>query len=1047
MVPFVREPHCNKGCEGVLAVQSDGVVISANDDLTHLVGAPPPSDGREGWNGRHFAECMAEESQARVRAAWDAFMQHSEPTRISARTRIGLSVTLAFVNGLGSDDWALVVVLPAPGALEQRMEQLQALNAVWLALSSTLDLDEMLDLMFRHLHSVLPFDTASLILRRKDSYYLERAEGYNPQSISGDIDVLEHLAKLPTTAWLLRHQRALVIPDVSRSDLWTPSPALPEICAWIGVPLMAQDSMIGILTLDSHLPNSYTLEDGDLAFAFGQQAAAAIRNARRYKEETQRVQRLEALYRVGLAISQPDVDEVIRLVHQQVSQLMDAKTFYLGLYDAETDRIHFRLYYDAGRLMPPTTNKAEGRLVGWVVKNQETLLIRDIEEETLPVPATPMPDTQLTRSAILVPMTVGEDPVGVISVQSYESNAYAQEDVDVLEAIASQTAVAIRNAQLFRETRQRLASLEALQQTGLLLTSAENPIAALEQIAGAAREQTGADTVCVCIADDAGALNFNTNMHPCTGCQDGKAVQICIGSWPTCHMEEVREMVVDQGEAMLLHDTTGSSRLFMQKDPIPGALAAHPVKHHNHVVGIFSLVYQEPHYFRAEEVRLLRLLADYMAVAIETARQYHETQQRLNEMSALYDLAKRVSFSLNLEEVLETTVQAMRRLFQCRAVSIALLEEEIGEIVIHTSVGIKDHWREKARLKVGQGVSGQVVATGETIYVPDTHEDPDFIFFDPKLRSLIAVPLRYRDQVIGTLALDSYEPHAFNVQDERLLTIAAAQVAVALENARLYEDLEDRAAKLQDANAQLEELNELRNELVANVTHDLRSPLTFLRGYIGLILDEAMGPLTSDQVEALNVVMEKSEGIERLINDILSLERITPESLQIETYNINDIVERAVTDAQFGLGERRLQIDSDISRYPNPVQADRERINQVLYNLISNAVKFTPDDGHITIITRRAEGDENTVEVSVCDTGIGIPSEVLPHIFERFYRGDRHSKESTGLGLSIAKRIVEAHGGHIWVESEVGVGSIFTFALPISREPNSNAPRADPPAS
>jgi signal transduction histidine kinase len=419
-----------------------------------------------------------------------------------------------------------------------------------------------------------------------------------------------------------------------------------------------------------------------------------------------------------------------------------------------------------------------------------------------------------------------------------------------------------------------------------------------------------------------------------------------------------------------------------------------------------------------------------MALSIDAAHHYQETQRRLREMTALYEVAKDSAFSLELETILTNVLKTLRELFGCRGASLALLDEETNEIVIRSAVGLDDRWREAARLKVGEGISGKVVETGQPIYVPDTAKEPEFIYFDPNLRSLIVVPLRYRDRVTGALSLDSYTPNAFTAEDERLLTIAAAQVAVAIENARLHTALQDRAAKLERANAELEELNELRNELIANVSHDLRSPLTFLRGYIGLILDEALGPITSQQIEAMNVIQEKTDAVERLIDDIMKMERITASSLQRSHQNLNDIAERAVTDALFGLGERDLLLECKPAQAPLPVDIDRERINQALSNLINNAVKFTPDGGRITVETGQTDAGE--AMLSVVDTGIGISKEAQKHVFERFYRGDRHSRESTGLGLSIVKRIVEAHGGRVWVESEPGVGSIFTFALPIA---------------
>jgi signal transduction histidine kinase len=674
--------------EGVLAVRADGAVISASAALARLIGGSP-----EAWQGTHFASLLAE-GASDTRAAWEAFVRHGAPKHAEASLQNGSPVTLAFSGELRPGEWA-VVVRPAPGAWERRLAQLEALNAVWQALSSTLELPALLELIFRHLRAVLPFDAASVLLRERGGFQVARAEGYPgdfPTEFEGELE------RFPTFEWLFRERRPLVIPDTEQSDLWTiPAEPLPAQ-SWIGVPLLARDEVLGVLNLDSNTPNAYRPEDGDLAFAFGQQAAAAIYNARHYQE----------------------------------------------------------------------------------------------------------------------------------------------------------------------------------------------------------------------------------------------------------------------------------------------------------------------------------------------------TEHRLREMSALYDLAKQATSSLDPEAVLQSVVETLRQVFDCRGASISLLDVETDEVVIRSSVGIAEYWREHARLKVGEGVGGMVVQSGESIYVPDTQADPDFIFFDRSVRSLMVVPLRYHDQVIGTLALDSDHPHAFTEQHERLLTIAASQVAVAIENAQLYEALHERAEKLEDAYAELQALNELRNELIANVSHDLRNPLTFLKGYTGLIRDGDLGPVTKKQLDALNVIDDKTNAIARLISDIMTLEHISETSLQLAVHDLGGVAARAVSDAQLSLpDDRQLTIKQELAPGAIPVHVDRDRINQVIYNLINNAVKFTPRGGTITVRTYAPAGDEDSARLSVSDTGIGIPPDKLERVFERFYQVSPESEQrhgGAGLGLAIAKRIVEAHHGRVWAESEVGHGSTFTFTLPIVRE-------------
>ena len=935
-------------------------------------------------------------------------------------------------------DERAVMVRPEPDALERRVAQLEALNAVWTALSSTLELPDLLDLIFRHLNRVLPFDSASILLREGDRFRVARAEGYPegfPAAYGAD------MTRFPTSQRLFHERRPLVISDTAQAALWQPLPETAYIRSWIGVPLIAHDEVLGVLNLDSRTPNAYSEIDADLAFAFGQQAAAAVSNARRYDQALARANRLAALYQIGLAISRPDVDEVMRLVHAQISELMVASTFFIGLYDAETEELHFRFVYDQGQMVEPFTRKVEGTVVGWVVEHRQSVVILDTERQQPPVPfvvyAGGMP-----RAVVIVPMIAGGQPVGVLSVQSYEPDAFSDEDVLVIEAVASQTAVAIRNAQLFDETTRRLAALEALQKTSLSLTTAPDPAATLENIAQVALDLIGSDALCIAIADDAGAPQRQVRADRLAAVfQTGGPSEACAGDELPAIQERAAAEVIRTTEALIIGDVRAHP--LFAGDDYAGAVAAFPMKRMGRVMGVFCAGYQSPRRFRDEDVRLLRLLADQAAIALENARNYQETQDRLRERTALYELAQQTTSSLELEAVLQRVVATLRQVFGTRGASIALVDEATNEVVIRSAVGIAQHWQEVARLKVGEGVSGKVVETGESIYVPDTYADPDFIFFDRNVRSLMVVPLRAHDHVIGTLALDSDHPHAFTERHEHLLTIAAAQVAVAIENARLYEALRERAEMLQATNekleaayADLQALDRLRNEMVANVTHELRRPLTFLKGYIGLIRDGELGPVTPEQVEALNIINEKSDSVARLISDILTLERISPGTLQWGRHDLNELAARAVFTAQVSLvaDGRNLTITHESPPGAVPIRVDRDRINQVIENLINNAVKYTPDGGAITVTVHPPAPGEAFARLSVRDTGIGIPADELPHVFEKFFQVDPtapYQQGGAGLGLAIVQRIVEAHDGRVWAESEVGSGSLFTFTVPV----------------
>ena len=256
-------------------------------------------------------------------------------------------------------------------------------------------------------------------------------------------------------------------------------------------------------------------------------------------------------------------------------------------------------------------------------------------------------------------------------------------------------------------------------------------------------------------------------------------------------------------------------------------------------------------------------------------------------------------------------------------------------------------------------------------------------------------------------------------------------MGVAIANARLFEELERHADELSVAYDELKENDRLKDELVQNVSHELRTPLTFVKGYVDLLIEGEMGDINAYQRESLQIVSDKTDEITRIIGDIVTLQRIDAANLEKEELSMAQLVRTTVSSHQLIAQERGLVLKHEIEPGARGmILADKDRINQVLNNLIGNAIKFSPDGGTVRVLLREAEGQ---VQVAVSDNGIGMPADQIHRIFDRFYQVDGSSRRrfgGTGLGLAIVKRILEAHDGAIWVESELEKGSTFYFTLP-----------------
>jgi signal transduction histidine kinase len=335
-------------------------------------------------------------------------------------------------------------------------------------------------------------------------------------------------------------------------------------------------------------------------------------------------------------------------------------------------------------------------------------------------------------------------------------------------------------------------------------------------------------------------------------------------------------------------------------------------------------------------------------------------------------------------------------------------------------------------MRLGEGIAGKVAKEAKPRYIPDTFVDPDFITFDPSVRSLLVVPLMVAGRVIGTLNVDDSKPYAFSSDEGRLLSIAAAQVAVQIDNARLYNDLKERADKLAQAYEELQEASRLKSEFVQNVSHELRTPLTFVKAYVDLFLENTLGPLSDRQREKLEIVSNRTDSIVQLVDDIFSLQKLERDQLKLVPLSIERVARVSLQGAEMKARAGGLELVEDFEPGLPQVMGDQIRLNQVFDNLIHNAIKFSPDGGTITVRIRR---NDRYAYVQVIDPGIGIPKDKQDKIFERFYQVDGSSKRrfgGTGLGLAIVKEIVQAHSGTVTVESDVGQGSAFGFSIPFA---------------
>lgn len=402
-----------------------------------------------------------------------------------------------------------------------------------------------------------------------------------------------------------------------------------------------------------------------------------------------------------------------------------------------------------------------------------------------------------------------------------------------------------------------------------------------------------------------------------------------------------------------------------------------------------------------------------------------ELLSRTRELSALLIIAETATQSLDTEKILKDTLDKSLEILGFDLAFIRLLDPATGNMVVRIARGLYSPEFLNSVVRIDsarRNVASIIFETREPYISTDIRKDPTFknrTMVQAGLISAVWVPIMSKKRVLGVLVVGSRELHQFTRGEVNLLKAFGAQLGAALENAQLYEEVS--------------KLDEMKSDFVSNVSHELRTPLTAIKASVDNMLDGLTGDLSEKQTRYLTRIKSNTDRLARLINDLLDLSRIEAGRIEMKPANLPLVnLIRDVTESLRPMAVEKL-ISLEVASPVNNVTAwaDRDKVAQVLMNLIGNAVKFTPPQGKVTIALER-NGDE-WVQVSVTDTGPGIPPEEANKIFDKFVQlaqvGTQKPK-GTGLGLAICKALIEMHGGKIWVESKLGKGSTFSFTLP-----------------
>jgi signal transduction histidine kinase/putative methionine-R-sulfoxide reductase with GAF domain len=860
---------------------------------------------------------------------------------------------------------------------------------------------------------------------------------------------------------LVEHRSSIFLSDADAlpAGLVLEKARLALLGSQVFIPMVGQKHLLGWVAMGPRRSSEpYTSRDLNYLETLCDQAALAVERAQVVADLERRIREMNVLSRVAQGTNfTKSFDDMLELIFAQTTQVIPTRDFRVTLSDKQTDTLSHVFFLENDERISQREHQplSDGSgLEAEVIRSQHGLLTDDYDNECRLRQKSP--DTVGIYGWMGVPLNAGAETIGVVSLGNRDPAVqFTEEQLSLLQAIADQAAAAIVKIRLLQETERRAYQLASLYEIGRSLTSTLELKPLLNQILKSATEILNCVAGSLFLVDQqTGELVFEVVIGPVASDLAGKRLPPGTGL--------VGE-VVTSGQAIMANNVRKRKDWFKDTDQETGFITRDmlvvPMQVKDRVVGVIEVINKQDGLpFTPGDQELLTTFSSQATIAIENARLYTLTDQalaaRVEELSVMQRIDRELNASLDVSRAMQITLDWAIRQTAAQAGLVGIVEDSSVHVMTckgysseldgyHDKPGGDDGNPMQGRLPTSLPGLKDALASGKPLHfnsMPsngsgEVHQKYGLL---NEAKSLWIAPIRREEHVMGVLFLESRQGAVDPEEELAFLSRLSDHAAIAIANAQLYGEVQ--AANL------------AKSKFVSFVAHELKNPMSSIKGYTELVAGGMAGPVNEMQSSFLATVRSNVDRMNTIVSDLNDLTKIQVGSLRLEfkTVSMQEIVDESLKSLRRQIEEKELQLTQELPDDLPLVWGDQSRLSQVLLNLLSNAQKYNRPGGLVAIGAERCSsqvgGNGNlnhreaghpgleVVHVWVRDSGIGIPPKDQDKIFQQYFRTDiaKEAASGTGLGLNITRSLVEMQGGRIWFESVLDHGTTFHFTVPVA---------------